>query len=311
MSSQEKQRRAARERMRIKRLDPTFREKMRIYQQERRQQGENRELARAYQENRRRAIGILSRNDQKIRKMQYFVETSNQLHNNKYDYTNVIYTSQKSKVEIVCRLHGVFLQTPERHLQGQGCPKCAHVRRVESRKRHDPKELIQKFNEIHDSKYDYSDVKYKNLITKIEIKCVKHGTFTQTPKAHLRGQGCPTCANDKRASFYESRGEKKIHEWLTNRNHKVIRQKTFNDLKYKMLLRYDFFLPEKNIIIEFDGQQHYQFVAKFHGSIENFESMKRRDEIKNQYAKENNYKLVRIKWLEEQNIETILNKHIL
>lgn len=53
---------------------------------------------------------------------------------------------------------------------------------------------IQKFQEVHGDTYDYSNVVYDNQLRKVEIICVKHGSFHQTPDSHLRGRGCPFCA---------------------------------------------------------------------------------------------------------------------
>ena len=53
--------------------------------------------------------------------------------------------------------------------------------------------FIEKAYKIHGDKYDYSKVKYKNNREKIIIICPIHGTFIQSPKNHLNGQGCPIC----------------------------------------------------------------------------------------------------------------------
>ena len=53
-----------------------------------------------------------------------FISEARKIHGDKYDYSKVEYTNVKSKVEIVCRRHGTFIQTPEVHLRGCGCPKC-------------------------------------------------------------------------------------------------------------------------------------------------------------------------------------------
>ena len=55
--------------------------------------------------------------------------------------------------------------------------------------------FIQRANSVHNNKYDYSKVEYKNGTTKVCIICPEHGEFWQIPKSHLRGQGCPICAN--------------------------------------------------------------------------------------------------------------------
>lgn len=71
----------------------------------------------------------------KCRKTQEdFVKNANLKHHNKYDYSLVEYVHGKTKVKIVCRSHGEFVQRPENHLCGNGCPKCYDIRRRESSK---------------------------------------------------------------------------------------------------------------------------------------------------------------------------------
>ena len=55
------------------------------------------------------------------------------------------------------------------------------------------KDIIKKFNNIHNGKYDYSKVNYVKTTVKVDIICPIHGEFKQTPQAHLKGQGCPLC----------------------------------------------------------------------------------------------------------------------
>lgn len=54
-----------------------------------------------------------------------FIEKGTQLHNDKYDYSKVEYINSRTKVKIICPVHGEFEQLPSSHLQGNGCPKCA------------------------------------------------------------------------------------------------------------------------------------------------------------------------------------------
>lgn len=53
-----------------------------------------------------------------------FIVKGNIVHSNKYDYTKVVYEKSNVKVQIICKIHGDFLQTPNNHLKGSGCPKC-------------------------------------------------------------------------------------------------------------------------------------------------------------------------------------------
>lgn len=116
-----------------------------------------------------------------------FLKSANHLHNNKYDYSKMVYKTNKIKIEIICPVHGVFSQAPGNHLQGRGCPKCAG--RIES-----TKELIEEFNQTHNNVYDYSKVVYTKKSDKVIIICKLHGEFLQEAAEHIRGCKCPTCA---------------------------------------------------------------------------------------------------------------------
>jgi len=117
----------------------------------------------------------------------FFIQKSNEIHNNFYDYSLVDYVNNKTKVKIICPLHGVFEQSPDKHLINHGCVICNGG--IKSNK----DIFIQKSNEIHNNFYDYSLVDYVNNKTKVKIICPLHGIFEQTPKKHLIGQGCYNC----------------------------------------------------------------------------------------------------------------------
>ena len=118
-----------------------------------------------------------------------------EVHGEKYDYRNVIYTKMINKVEIICPEHGSFFQSPHSHLKGQGCSKCGKVSRVRKRTSTCDK-FIERAKDIHGDKYDYSKVEYVNSGTKVLIICPVHGEFYQRPNSHLNGVGCPKCANE-------------------------------------------------------------------------------------------------------------------
>lgn len=121
-----------------------------------------------------------------------FIKRSTIKHNNKYDYSLVKYIHTKSKVKIICPIHGVFKQVPNSHLKGIGCKKCGNLI---TRKKLNLGEsiFIKKANIIHNNKYDYSLVNYVNNLTKIKILCPIHNIFNQRPGLHLLGEGCKKC----------------------------------------------------------------------------------------------------------------------
>ena len=119
-----------------------------------------------------------------------FISKANDVHNYKYDYSLVEYNGIKTKVKIICKEHGEFAQTPDSHLNGNGCPKCSGNVKLTT------EQFISKANEVHNYKYDYSWVEYKNRSTKVKIICKEHGEFAQTPNSHINGKGCPKCSGN-------------------------------------------------------------------------------------------------------------------
>lgn len=166
---------------------------------------------------------------------------------------------------------------------------------TEQRKKYSTQDFINKSREIHGSKYDYDFVKFSGLSNnspKVTISCSKHGLFDQHPANHIYyKQGCPKCS--------ESDGEKLISRILERHNIKFETQKRFTDcVSYGsknrcFKLPFDFFLPEHNILIEYDGQQHSEPVDIF-GGEQSFERTKILDNIKNLYAASNKIKLIRV-----------------
>ena len=120
-----------------------------------------------------------------------FIEKSKAIHGNRYDYSRVNYKDNKTKVCIICPIHGEFWQRPNNHLSGQGCPYCGGTHKYTT------EEFIKKAKEIHGDKYDYSKVKYSGWKNKVKIICPIHGEFEQIPFDHLRGHGCVKCMGDE------------------------------------------------------------------------------------------------------------------
>jgi hypothetical protein len=122
--------------------------------------------------------------------LETFLDAAKKVHGNRFLYDQVIFQNVKCKIIIGCKIHGDFCQTPDKHLSGQGCPKC---------KKSAHKDLVYIINEgskIHANRYDYSKAIFKRMYDNIEIICEQHGSFWQTPHNHLSGQGCPQCARE-------------------------------------------------------------------------------------------------------------------
>lgn len=227
-----------------------------------------------------------------------FIKKAINIHKNKYDYSLVQYKKAKEDVEIICNIcNNHFFQTPSNHLhktRPQGCPYCYGLYKT-------TENIIKEFQEVHGKDhYDYSLVDYKNSKTKVKIKCNKCKTiFKQTPNVHLQNKGCSVCN--------ESKGEKRIRNWL--KENKIIfeSQKKFKNCIFKKsgVLKFDFYLPDFNLCIEYDGIQHFKSI-KFFKKTDTLKNNKIRDKIKTNYCLQNNIKLLRIPYWEFDNIESIL-----
>lgn len=216
------------------------------------------------------------------------------IHGDKYNYSLVNYKGTYDKVKIFCLVHGLFKQAPGDHLMGHGCPKCSKNKKLTI------KEFIKRAEIIHYNKFNYSLSEYKNTHKKIKIICPIHGIFEQIPKVHLQGFGCKNCN--------ESKGEKTIDDFLKKIKIKSIRQYSFIDCRNKLPLPYDFYLPELNTCIEFQGIQHYKPVKLFGGESAFIECILR-DKIKQNYCDNNNINLIKIRY--DEDIEKILREKII
>ena len=120
-----------------------------------------------------------------------FIERSTIIHN-KYDYSLVEYINMKTKVKIMCPIHGIVEQTPENNLK-YGCYKCFKSYKMNTQ------DFINKSIIVHGDRYDYSLVEYVNSKTKVKIICRDHDEFLQYPGNHInKKHNCPTCANIER-----------------------------------------------------------------------------------------------------------------
>jgi len=176
---------------------------------------------------------------------QEFIEKAKEIHGDKYDYSKVDYINTKTKVIIICKIHGEFIQKPNNHISNKyGCSKCGRTKLLTK------EEFIEKAKEVHGDKYDYSKVDYINTKTKVIIICKIHGEFKQIPHSHLINHGCSKCVNKTEGKVYNFLQEKNIYfnyqyspEWGINSNNNKI--------------FYDFFIQKIKTIIEIDGEQHF------------------------------------------------------
>jgi very-short-patch-repair endonuclease len=160
------------------------------------------------------------------------------------------------------------------------------------------------------------------MSTKVVIICKNHNIeFTQSPTNHLHGAiGCPVCNKNVKPRISRkslipnvniikpktnSAGEKLIEFWLNKNSIDYEKQKTFDGCKNRRKLRYDFYLPNQNVLIEYDGRQHFVSVKSF-GGENGFKTTQINDKIKTEYAVNNGYNLLRIPYTEKESISDVL-----
>jgi len=126
-----------------------------------------------------------------------FIPESIKIHGLTYDYSETEYVLANEKVTIICKIHGSFLQTPHSHLTGRGCSECGKIKQCENNIASSALNFIPDSIKIHGDTYDYSKTEYVKSNDKVTIICKIHGSFLQTPLAHLRGQGCFKCGKTR------------------------------------------------------------------------------------------------------------------
>lgn len=237
---------------------------------------------------------------EKIRKKQIekgaqtFIEKAKKVHGDRYNYSKVVYKDSHTKVCIICSEHGEFWQTPNNHLNGHNCPLCAN-RQISINQTRTTQEFIKEATIKHRNKYSYSKANYVDAHTKVIITCPIHGDFEQTPDHHLRGCGCPRCN--------ESHGERDVRNYLEEHKLKYVSQ--YKVTSKDRSFRIDFYLPDYNMFIEYNGEQHYVPKEYFGGQL-TFQKQIERDKLLRKYCKENCINLVEISYKED--VKEVLDK---
>lgn len=203
------------------------------------------------------------------------------------------YIDSRTKISHHCLICDYHWKTkPNNILNGCGCPICAGT----AQKSHD--DYLKQVSLINPEIIVLGE--YINARTQILHKCKIDGCeWNAMPDKILHGQGCPQCN--------ESHGERAVRQWLDSHKIKYIFQKTFDDCRDINLLPFDFYLPNHNIIIEYDGKQHYEPVELF-GGEKSLANTQRHDEIKTEYCKNNNINLLRIPYF--KNVDDELNNFL-
>lgn len=247
-----------------------------------------------------------------------FVRRANIAHDNRYDYSVTQLTNQHANVTVICPVHGPFTVSASNHIKNyqrtnvnyspSGCGACGRESTINrNRAGADSKEqFVHKATNVHNFKYTYPGG-YSGQNHQVEINCASHGSFYQLASNHLRGTGCPRCKN--------SRGATLVAKCLTRMGIEYVQEKTFDDCRGDTsALRFDFWIPSHNALIEYDGEHHF-YPIRFRGlSTAAAEKLHQRvlryDEIKTQYASDKQMVLIRIPYHSKDQINTILKLHL-
>lgn len=232
-----------------------------------------------------------------IKQPEDFSRRFKEVANNDYEQLTP-YRRVHDKIEIKHVSCGhVFSMEPNSFMRGSRCPKCfgKHRKTTEMFK--------QEVNDLSKGEFELMS-EYVNNRTKVKIKHIQcNHEYLVTPKDFLRGNRCPLCK--------QSKGERMVKNILESKNVIYEIEKCYDDLKVRgKFLPFDFYLPNHNLLIEYDGEQHFKEV-KYFGGKKKLESQKRRDGLKNKYALDNNINLLRIPYTLTQNqVVALLSKYL-
>lgn len=237
-----------------------------------------------------------------------WIKNARAVHGEKYEYDESRPPQRVSDIiRYKCPVHGWQETRYDCHVQqGCGCALCAGVQNKLSAE--DRKQMwIEKCRARFPGKFSYRDVVYVNNDTPVKIYCKEHHiTFETTPDTHLRGSGaCPLCT--------KSVGEVEIFKWLSEHAIPFETQKVIpneNMFCKRHYLTVDFYLPDLNLIIEMNGEQHYQYVEHFHTKDWTLEDQQIRDDTLRAYCKTHKISLLEIKYDKIDKIPQILAKAI-
>ncbi len=202
------------------------------------------------------------------------------------------------KFKCRCKVCGYEWKNSLRSLKAYGCAKCKGKAKPTTEEFKEELAKISPTIEVVGQ--------YKARHSPVECKCKVCGhEWKSAPGNLIQGWGCPKCKT--------TRGERKIAQKLDALNISYIREKTFPDCRNVHPLFFDFYIPDLNTCIEYDGEQHYMPVT-FGGNndtkaVERYKLNVVRDQIKTTYCVSNNINLIRIPYTDFDNIESILDKH--
>lgn len=210
------------------------------------------------------------------------------------------FKSTSNKVDYFCTIHKYRGRCEiSKIILGKCCFWCGVEKAIE--KNMFSQDYIENMISENNPEIEFVD-EYKGNNKMYSLKCKKCG-FIWKERIH-KILLCPNCNG-------HYKGEQVVNNYLFNNNINFKTQKIFKDCKDKRPLRFDFYLPDENLCIEYQGQQHY-YPIKLFGGDEYFSNLQRHDQIKRDYCNNNGIKLLEIPYTYDtkEKIEQFLKENI-
>lgn len=190
----------------------------------------------------------------RITQEDYITECKN-VHGNRYDYSKTTYIKARSRLTIICRVHGEITVHAHKHMKGSNCPSCSSIAR--GRKIKDTFDtVVAKANRVHNNKYSYPVQKYINTKTPAIISCPIHGEFSQRFDSHVNaGHGCPSCSRIKDLEDINMLDLKEYYKSFGSLGHHILEIQKL----YKGLFTFD------NLAISTAADTTQEIICKKHG----------------------------------------------
>lgn len=218
-----------------------------------------------------------------------FKEIKKYVENEGYTLLEEKYINNSTPMKMKCDKGHISFISWANFKKGRRCSICYKYRKLTY------KEVYNYFKEYG---YKLLSKEYINAHEKMKVECPEGHEFLISYAKFYTGRRCPICSS--------SAGAQEIRNILNSLNINFEREKIFKNCKDKRYLPFDFYLPDYNICIEYDGEQHYGINRTFKLTDKDFNYIKRHDTIKDEYCKNNNIKLIRIPYWEFKNIKDIL-----
>lgn len=213
------------------------------------------------------------------------------------------YTGARERIKVRCKVCGKEWEPLAYNLlSGYGCPRCYDERRGELHHKEDNIKL-EKLQSMHPD-VEFIKIPYyarDNVVCRCKVcGCEWEASYTNLTKK-TGATGCPECN--------ASKGEMSIKEILEKYNINYVPQKIFDDLKDIRHLKFDFYLPDFNTAIEYDGEFHYYTInncKNIEQAENNHSNLVKHDNMKNEYCSSNGINLIRIPYWDYDRIEEII-----